>query len=213
MTTPSAAGQRFIGSCDFYWMADIAKILKQGLGAKARKVPSISVPDFLVRVIAIFDPVARGGCTSWGSRDKSRRKRRAECWAGPRDRSRRPFSIPPGAFRHRGWCKSRALTESVLKRTGRRALRAELLRPSILEPDGRCLVELSGIAITCKYVDAVCDLREYRPPSWAASRRKSTTFHKPSREGYPRRKQSRTDLMKDANLGAMCASRRRSYER
>jgi dihydroflavonol-4-reductase len=28
MTTPSAAGQRFIGSCDFYWMADIAKILK-----------------------------------------------------------------------------------------------------------------------------------------------------------------------------------------
>ncbi len=29
MTTPSAAGQRFIGSCDFYWMADIARILKQ----------------------------------------------------------------------------------------------------------------------------------------------------------------------------------------
>jgi dihydroflavonol-4-reductase len=36
MTTPSAAGQRFIGSCEFYWMADIAKILKQGLGDKAR---------------------------------------------------------------------------------------------------------------------------------------------------------------------------------
>jgi dihydroflavonol-4-reductase len=60
MTTPSVAGQRFIGSCDFYWMADIAKTLKHGLGEKARKVPSISVPDFLVRAIAIFDPVARG---------------------------------------------------------------------------------------------------------------------------------------------------------
>jgi hypothetical protein len=60
MTTPSAAGERFIGSCDFYWMADIAKILKQGLGDKARKVPSIPVLDFLVRVVAIFDPVARG---------------------------------------------------------------------------------------------------------------------------------------------------------
>jgi len=60
MTTPSAAGQRYIGSNDFYWMADIAKILKQGLGDRARKVPSISVPDFLVRVIAVFDPVARG---------------------------------------------------------------------------------------------------------------------------------------------------------
>ena len=34
MTTPSAAGQRFIGSCDFYWMGDIAKILKQGLATR-----------------------------------------------------------------------------------------------------------------------------------------------------------------------------------
>jgi dihydroflavonol-4-reductase len=68
MTTPSAAGQRFIGSCDFYWMADIAKILKQGLGDKARKVPSIPVPDFLVRVIAIFDPVARGRLYDLGRR-------------------------------------------------------------------------------------------------------------------------------------------------
>ena len=40
MTTSSAAGQRFIGSSEFYWMADIAKILKQGLGDPARKVPT-----------------------------------------------------------------------------------------------------------------------------------------------------------------------------
>ena len=68
MTTPLAAGQRFTGSCDFNWMADIAKILKQGLGDKARKVPSISVPNFLVRVIAIFDPVARGRLYELGKR-------------------------------------------------------------------------------------------------------------------------------------------------
>ena len=78
MTTPSAAGQRFIGSCDFRSMGDIAKILKQGLGDKARKVPSISVPDFLVRVIAIFDPVARGRLYELGkprqvSSEKARR--------------------------------------------------------------------------------------------------------------------------------------------
>ena len=47
MTTPEAAGQRFIGSGDFYWMSDVAKILKQGLGDKAKKVPSIPVPDFV----------------------------------------------------------------------------------------------------------------------------------------------------------------------
>src|SRR3984885_12927530 len=68
MTTPSAAGQRFIGSCDFYWMADIAKILKQGLGVKARQVPAFSVPNFLVRVIAIFDPIARGRLYELGKR-------------------------------------------------------------------------------------------------------------------------------------------------
>ncbi len=72
MTVPSAAGQRFIGSCDFYWMTDIAKILKQGLGDKARKVPSFPVPDLLVRVIAIFDPVARGRLYELGKRGGDR---------------------------------------------------------------------------------------------------------------------------------------------
>lgn len=60
MTTPSAAGQRFIGSGDFFWVKEIAGILKQGLGEKARVVPSLVLPDFLVRVFALFDPVVRG---------------------------------------------------------------------------------------------------------------------------------------------------------
>jgi nucleoside-diphosphate-sugar epimerase len=78
MTAPAAAGQRFLGSADFYWMKDIAKILKQGLGDRARKVPSISIPDFLVRLFAIFDPVVRGQLFELGKRrvassDKARR--------------------------------------------------------------------------------------------------------------------------------------------
>jgi nucleoside-diphosphate-sugar epimerase len=51
MTTPSAAGQRFIGSGDYFWMKEIASVLKQGLGEKALKVPSLVIPDFLVRVL------------------------------------------------------------------------------------------------------------------------------------------------------------------
>jgi|GEM_PF-4558328 nucleoside-diphosphate-sugar epimerase len=63
---------------DFYWMKDIAKILKQGLGDKARKVPSISIPDFLVRLFAVFDPVVRTRLFELGKRrlvssDKARR--------------------------------------------------------------------------------------------------------------------------------------------
>ncbi len=59
MTTPSAAGQRFIGAGDYLWMQEIASVLKQGLGEKGRKVPSLLIPDFLVRVFATFDPVMR----------------------------------------------------------------------------------------------------------------------------------------------------------
>ncbi|HEY8032833.1 MAG TPA: hypothetical protein VIF02_10790 [Methylocella sp.] len=40
-------------------MKEIAGVLKQGLGKKARKVPSLVFPDFLVRVFAVFDPVVR----------------------------------------------------------------------------------------------------------------------------------------------------------
>ena len=60
MTTPAAAGQRFIGSGDFYWMSDVAKMLKQGLGDQAKKVPFIPVPDFVTRMAALFDPIVQG---------------------------------------------------------------------------------------------------------------------------------------------------------
>ncbi len=68
MTTPEAAGERFIGSGDFYWMSDVAKILKQGLDDKAKKVPSIPVPDFVARMVALFDPIVRGRLYELGKR-------------------------------------------------------------------------------------------------------------------------------------------------
>jgi len=68
MSTLEAAGERFIGSGDFYWMSDVAKMLKQGLGDKAKKVPSIPVPDFAVRPLALFDPIVRGRLYELGKR-------------------------------------------------------------------------------------------------------------------------------------------------
>jgi dihydroflavonol-4-reductase len=66
MMTPAAAGQRFMGSSGFYWMKEIAKILKQGLGDKARKVPSISFPDARVRLFAhIRSRRARSALRAW----------------------------------------------------------------------------------------------------------------------------------------------------
>ena len=60
MMTPEAAGERYIGSGDFYWLSDVAKMVKQGLGDKAKKVPSIPVPDFVARMAALFDSFVRG---------------------------------------------------------------------------------------------------------------------------------------------------------
>jgi nucleoside-diphosphate-sugar epimerase len=59
MTHPEAAGQRFLGAGDFWWMADIAQVLREGLGEGARKVPPGRVPDWLLKFLANFDPVTK----------------------------------------------------------------------------------------------------------------------------------------------------------
>jgi nucleoside-diphosphate-sugar epimerase len=55
MTAPEAAGQRFIASGDFAWIADLAALLRARLGEKASKVPTRKVPDLVVRIAALFD--------------------------------------------------------------------------------------------------------------------------------------------------------------
>lgn len=55
MTDPAAAGQRFIASHEFAWMADMAALLRARLGDQAAKVPTAKAPDFLIRLAALFD--------------------------------------------------------------------------------------------------------------------------------------------------------------
>ncbi len=55
MTAPSAAGQRFIAASDWMWMADVAQVLRLELGDKAKKVPTGTMPDFVLRLVSIFD--------------------------------------------------------------------------------------------------------------------------------------------------------------
>ncbi len=59
LTAPDMAGERFIGSGPTVTMADMAAILRARLGNEARKVPTMRLPDFLVRIAALFDPVMR----------------------------------------------------------------------------------------------------------------------------------------------------------
>jgi len=55
MEAPEAAGQRFIAASDWVWMADVANILRSALGVSAKKVPTKSMPDFVLRIVAIFN--------------------------------------------------------------------------------------------------------------------------------------------------------------
>ena len=57
LTTPSAAGQRFIGANDFYWMSDIAEVLSKGL--PGARVPRMKLANWMVRLSANFDPVVK----------------------------------------------------------------------------------------------------------------------------------------------------------
>lgn len=59
LTTPGLAGERFIAAGPFLWMRDLAKILREGLGDQARKVPTRGLPNFLVKLVGLFDPVIK----------------------------------------------------------------------------------------------------------------------------------------------------------
>jgi nucleoside-diphosphate-sugar epimerase len=60
MTDPAAKGERFLAVAgEFLSMVEIARILKSELGAAARRVPARELPDWLVRLVAVFDPAVR----------------------------------------------------------------------------------------------------------------------------------------------------------
>lgn len=60
MTAPNAAGERFLGAGDFLWMSDIAEVLRARTPALASRLPRFRLPNWLVRVAAVFDGVLRG---------------------------------------------------------------------------------------------------------------------------------------------------------
>jgi nucleoside-diphosphate-sugar epimerase len=88
MTHPSAAGERFLAVAgDFMAMRDIALLLKQRLGAAARRVPTWQLPDWLVRLAAVLDPAVKQVLPELGTRRNgtSEKARRLLDWA-PRPR-------------------------------------------------------------------------------------------------------------------------------
>ncbi|MFJ4654391.1 NAD-dependent epimerase/dehydratase family protein [Nocardia sp. NPDC088792] len=56
MTSPAAAGERFLGSGNFLWYRDIARILREQFPDDATKVPTRAMPDFIVKLVARRNP-------------------------------------------------------------------------------------------------------------------------------------------------------------
>jgi len=55
MLSPAAAGQRFIASSEFLRLGEVAAFLRERLGERAAKVPTVRLPDFVVRGLALFN--------------------------------------------------------------------------------------------------------------------------------------------------------------
>lgn len=59
MTRPEAAGRRFIANGDFMWMREVAGELRAKLGSAGARIPTVGLPDFVVRAGAAFSPALR----------------------------------------------------------------------------------------------------------------------------------------------------------
>jgi nucleoside-diphosphate-sugar epimerase len=60
MSDPAAKGERFLAVAgDFMSVKDMALVLKARLGAAASRVPTHEVPNWVVRLVALFDRAAR----------------------------------------------------------------------------------------------------------------------------------------------------------
>lgn len=83
MTAPEAGGERFIAATQFLWMAEIGGVLRERLGEAASKVPTRTVPNLLVRGMAVFDPGIRSVVGGLGIRTElsSEKARSSLGWA------------------------------------------------------------------------------------------------------------------------------------
>ncbi|WP_030904708.1 SDR family oxidoreductase [Streptomyces sp. NRRL F-5126] len=78
MTDPAARGERFLAAAGApMWVADVARVLRDGLGPAGERVPTRRLPDILVRLAARADASLRGfvpelGKVKKASADKAR---------------------------------------------------------------------------------------------------------------------------------------------
>jgi dihydroflavonol-4-reductase len=66
LETPGLAGERFLGAGEFLTALEIGGVLRARLGERARKAPTRPMPDWVVNILALFNPEVRGIKTEIG---------------------------------------------------------------------------------------------------------------------------------------------------
>ena len=82
MTTPAAAGQRFIVAIEHASMSDIARILADKFAGRGYKIPTRKVPGWLLKLVSTWDKTARLAVQELGKRQdlSSQRARTVLGW-------------------------------------------------------------------------------------------------------------------------------------
>jgi len=70
MTSPQAAGNRYLCTTEFRWVAEIAQALNQTVGQRGYRVSTRRLPDWLLRCVALFDPAVRRMAPRLGERQE-----------------------------------------------------------------------------------------------------------------------------------------------
>jgi nucleoside-diphosphate-sugar epimerase len=84
MIDPAAAGERFLAVAgDFMSIVQMARVLKARLGSAARRVPAVQLPNWLIRLAALWDPAIRQILPELGKRKNAsnQKARRVLGWA------------------------------------------------------------------------------------------------------------------------------------
>lgn len=88
MTNPAAAGERFLAvSGDFMSIREIALVLRERMGSKGAKVPTLQLPNWMVWLAALRDPAVKQILPELGKR-KNATSRKARTVLGWEPRSR-----------------------------------------------------------------------------------------------------------------------------
>lgn len=68
LETGAPSGGRYLAVADCLWLIEVGRTLSESLGSAARKVPTRVLPDWAVKLVSVFDPMARQAVPDLGKR-------------------------------------------------------------------------------------------------------------------------------------------------